>query len=63
MVWSPSAVSVEFRDVPQRHGFSMLLSTLQYTLSQEQTSNKIEELLSEIDNVLQNGGLKFTMSA
>ena len=28
MVWSPDAVAVEFRDVLQRYGFSMLLSIL-----------------------------------
>ena len=32
MVWSPGAVAVEFRDVPQRHCFSMLLSLLYITL-------------------------------
>ena len=28
MIWSPGGVSVEFRDFPQRHCFSMLLSIL-----------------------------------
>ena len=28
MVWSPSAVALEFHDVPLRHCFLMLLSTL-----------------------------------
>ena len=32
MVWSPGAVSVEFRDVPQRHCFSVLLFILFNTL-------------------------------
>ena len=65
MVWSPGAVSVEFRDVPQRHCFSMLLSTFLYTLGQVHKVKyqltiffffmniKFNELLSKIGNVLQ----------
>ena len=75
MVWSAGAVYVEFRDVPQRHCFSMSLSIFQYTLGQVQRSQiptqsiflymniNFEEQLSEIDNVLQNGGFKLTLSA
>ena len=44
MVWLPGTVAVEFRYVPQRRCFSMLLSILYYTYG-----------LSEIDHVLQEG--------
>ena len=76
MVWSPGAVSVEFRDVSQRHCFSLLLSLLLYTLNGPSTEKsntnlnnlfymniKSDEILSEIDNVLQNEEFNLTMSA
>ena len=65
MVWSPGAVAVEFRDVLQRHCFSMLLSILFNTFWQGTqksntnlnnifyTSFRFDKLLSEIDNVFQ----------
>ena len=51
MVWSPGAVSVDIRDVPQRRCFSMLLYI------------QFNELLSEIDNVSQKEEFKLSMSA
>ena len=54
MVWSPGTVSVEFRDVPQRH-FNTLLA--RYTEVKYQFKHfffmniKFDEILSEIDNV------------
>ena len=68
MVWSPGAVSVELREVPQRQCFSTLDPTL-YTLihfkSSTMKSNtnlnnlfymniKSDEMFSEIDNVFDN---------
>ena len=60
--------------VPQRHCFSMVFSIFLYTLGQSKNSNtnlnnlfflniniKVDELLSEIDNVLQKGEFKLTM--
>ena len=41
MVWSPGAVSIEFRDVPQRHCFSKLLSYFN-TLLAEYTEVKYQ---------------------
>ena len=35
MVWSPGAVSVEFRDLPQRNCFPMVLSIFKYTTLQD----------------------------
>ena len=65
MVWSPGAVSVEFRDVPQHFFFNVTLFTLLHIWLGTQKSNtnlnnlfimyiKFDELLSEIGNVLQN---------
>mgnify|MGYP003690261097 CR=1 FL=1 len=51
MVWSPGAVSVEFRDVPQRRCFSMLIYI------------QFDELLSEIVSVSQKEEFKSSMSA
>ena len=74
MVWSTGAVSVEFRDVQQRHCFSVTFYTLIHFRLSTQKSNtnlnnhfymdiKFDELFSEIDNVLQKGELNLTMSA
>ena len=63
MVWSPGAVSVEFRDVLRRQRFSVLYSILKYTFllsSQKSNTNltnlvcmniKVDEVLSKIDTV------------
>ena len=56
MVWSPGAVSVEFRDVPQRHCFSVFHTLLaRYTEVKYKLNNlffpmniKFDELLSEM---------------
>ena len=42
MVWSLGAVSVEFRDVRQRHCFSMLLSILYTLLVNSYTEEKYQ---------------------
>ena len=55
MVWSPGAVAIEFRDVPQRYCFSMLFYTLLHFWLGTQKffffymSFVFNELLSEIE--------------
>ena len=47
MEWSPGAVSVEFRDVPQRHCFSLLLSILQYTFGYTEGYTEVKYQLKQ----------------
>ena len=57
MVRSPSAIAVEFRDVPQRYYLSTLLSLLNILLAwytevkYQLRQTFFDELLGEIDNV------------
>ena len=74
MVWLPGTISVEFRDFHNVIVFpcySLYFNTLwaKYTEVKYQHNQffymniNFEELLSEIENVLQNGGFKLTLSA
>ena len=75
MVWSPGVVSVEFRDVPQRHCFphvDLYISINFGSSTQKSNTNfnklfyintKFDKLLSEIDHVLQKEEFKLTKSA
>ena len=56
MLWSPGAVAVEFRDVPQRHYFqcySLHFITFYFITLYYIMNIKFDQLLSEIDHVLQ----------
>ena len=75
MVWSPGAVSVDFRDVPHCIVFPCYSSYILIHFrpsTQKLNTNlnnlfymniKSDEMLSEIDNVLQKGEFNSTMLA